>query len=185
MVFLQFANSADMPDLDHYRFTRAFPYLLAKVGVRMEQLFSAELRSDDLTLPMYRVMAALREQEDQRLIDLAEMVSSELSTLSRLVGKMIAKRYVTRKRLTDDGRTVCISLTPSGRALVERWIPRAIYYEQLATAGLDAAQLKQLRLLMDHIFANLHRVEIGGPMPELNPEPAARPKAPAARKPKR
>ncbi|MBN3724223.1 MarR family winged helix-turn-helix transcriptional regulator [Burkholderia sp. Ac-20379] len=172
-----------MPDFDHYRFTEAFPYLLAKVGVRMEQLFAAELREAGLTLPMYRVMAALREQEDQRLIDLAEMVSSELSTLSRLVGKMITMRHVTRKRLTDDGRTVCIALTPAGRTLVERWIPRAIYYEQLATAGLDTTQLKQLKRLMDHIFANLHSVEIGEPLPEPEPAaPARKRAAPAARK---
>ncbi|WP_186257966.1 MarR family winged helix-turn-helix transcriptional regulator [Burkholderia gladioli] len=173
-----------MPDLDHYRFTEAFPYLLAKVGVRMEQLFSAELREVGLTLPMYRVMAALREQEDQRLIDLAEMVSSELSTLSRLVGKMITMRHVTRKRLSDDGRTVCISLTASGRALVERWIPRAIHYEKLATAGLDSAQLKQLKLLMDHIFANLHSDEATAPRVEPEPAPA-RSRAAATRKTRR
>lgn len=133
----------------------------------MEQLFSAELHGVGLTLPMYRVMAALREQEDQRLSDLAEMVSSELSTLSRLVAKMLTMRYVTRKRLADDGRTVSISLTRTGRSLVERWIPRAMYYEQVATAGLNAKQLEQLKLLMDHIFANLHSVELNVPDIEL------------------
>jgi DNA-binding MarR family transcriptional regulator len=174
-----------MPDPDNYRFTQAFPYLLAKVGNRMEQMMAAELREDSLTLPMYRVMAALLEQEDQRLIDLAEVVSSELSTLSRLVGKMITMRYVTRKRLTDDGRTVCISLTTTGRKLVERWIPRAIYYEQLAIAGLDAAQLKQLKRLMDHIFANLHSVEIGASAAELDAVLPARRRALAAGKTQR
>ncbi|MFL9872918.1 MarR family winged helix-turn-helix transcriptional regulator [Paraburkholderia megapolitana] len=151
----------------------------------MEQLFSAELRKDGLTLPMYRVMAALREQEDQRLLDLAEMVSSELSTLSRLVGKMISMRYVTRKRLTDDGRTVCISLTSTGRRLVERWIPRATFYERLATAGLNPTQLKELKFLLDHIYANLLSVEIGEIETELELFPPVQQHTPIARKARR
>ncbi|HCP76840.1 MAG TPA: MarR family transcriptional regulator, partial [Pusillimonas sp.] len=44
-----------------YRFTTSFPYLLNRVGVRMGELFSKRLLEYELTLPMYRVMAVLRQ----------------------------------------------------------------------------------------------------------------------------
>jgi DNA-binding MarR family transcriptional regulator len=42
-----------------YRLTEAFPYLVTRVGVRMGELISRRLERYGLTLPMYRVMAAL------------------------------------------------------------------------------------------------------------------------------
>ena len=78
----------------------------------------------DVTLPMYRVMAALWENGDQRLSDLAAVTTTEISTLSRLVGEMKRKGLVTRSRLEDNGRTVAINLTQranaAGRADADR-----------------------------------------------------------------
>ena len=64
-----------------YKLTDSVPYLLNRVGVRMGDLFSRRIASYGVTLPMYRVMAALKENPDQRLNDLAEMTTIELSTL--------------------------------------------------------------------------------------------------------
>ena len=50
-----------------YRLTESFPYLVNRVGVRVGEVFSRRLEAYDVTLPMYRVMAALRMQGDQRL----------------------------------------------------------------------------------------------------------------------
>ena len=54
-----------------YRLSNSFPYLLNRVGVRMGELFSRRIAPFGVTLPMYRVMAALWETGDQRLSDLA------------------------------------------------------------------------------------------------------------------
>ena len=76
-----------------YRLTEAFPYLVTRVGVRMGELISRRLERYGSTLPMYRVMAALW----QRLGDLSEMTTVEISTLSRLVGGLLlSSRYLIR-----------------------------------------------------------------------------------------
>jgi hypothetical protein len=72
-----------------YRLTEAFPYLVTRVGVRMGELISRRLERYGLTLPMYRVMAALWQRGGQRLGDLSEMTTVEISTLSRLVGGLL------------------------------------------------------------------------------------------------
>ena len=81
-----------------YRLTDAFPYLIARVGVRMAELFAKRLESFGVTLPMYRVMAALWQRGGQRLGDLSEMTSVEISTLSRLVGVMQRRGLLSRRR---------------------------------------------------------------------------------------
>src|SRR5260370_25763570 len=100
-----------------YRLSNSFPYLLNRVGVRMGELFSRRIAPFGVTLPMYRVMAALWEKGDQRLSDLATVTTAEISTLSRLVGEMKRKGLVTRSRLDGNGRTVAIKRTTKGRAL--------------------------------------------------------------------
>ena len=70
-----------------YRLTDAFPYLLNRVGVRMGELFSRRLEPYGVTLPMYRVTAALWERRNRRLGELSDITSVELSTLSRSSGQ--------------------------------------------------------------------------------------------------
>src|SRR5262245_28290072 len=108
-----------------YVFTTSFPYLLNRVGVRMGDLFSRRLAEHRLTLAMYRVLAVLRQEGDQRLSDLNTMVTVELSTLSRLIGTMKRQGLVTRTRVEEDGRSVRISLTAKGRASADELMPLA------------------------------------------------------------
>jgi DNA-binding MarR family transcriptional regulator len=128
-----------------YKLTDSLPYLLNTIGVCLGEAFSAELSDHALTLPMFRVLAALLQREEQRLGELSQMVRIEGSTLSRLVGAMKSRRLVSRRRQRGDERSVQISLTAEGRVLVERLIPRAVYYENLAVRNFDDASIDDLK----------------------------------------
>ena len=108
-----------------YTLTKSLPYLLNRVGVQMGDLFSRRIAGFGVTLPMYRVMAALWEKGDQRLGDLAAMTTIEISTLSRLVGEMKRRGLVSRSRLKDNGRTVAIKTT--GAANLENPLARTTH----------------------------------------------------------
>jgi MarR family transcriptional regulator, organic hydroperoxide resistance regulator len=142
-----------------YRLSNSFPYLLNRVGVRMGELFSRRIASYGVTLPMYRVMAALLENGDQRLSDLAAVTTAEISTLSRLVGTMKRKGLVTRSRLEDNGRTVAINLTSKGRALVGELMPIAIHFEDVAVSSLSPSEVAQLKLVFRDIYERLGAIE--------------------------
>lgn len=143
-----------------YRLTSSLPYLLNRVGVRMGELFSRELEGHDLTLPMYRVLAALNEQSDQRLTDLSAMTGIEMTTLSRLVASMQKRRLLVRQRPEDNLRTVRIELTPEGRILTARLIPRAQHYEAVAMQGLAAGDVDILKATLARIYSNLDEIDI-------------------------
>jgi MarR family transcriptional regulator, organic hydroperoxide resistance regulator len=149
----------DAGDKPLYRLTESLPYLLNRVGVRMGELFSRRIAGYGVTLPMYRVMAALWEQGDQRLGDLAHMTSIEMSTLSRLVGTMKRKGLVSRRRLEDNARTVAINLTAKGKALVEELIPIAMHFEEVAVRRFPKDGLSDLKSTLAEIYKSLGSLE--------------------------
>jgi MarR family transcriptional regulator, organic hydroperoxide resistance regulator len=142
-----------------YQLTKSLPYLLNRVGVEMGDLFSRRIAGYEVTLPMYRVMAALWEQGDQRLGDLAAMTSLEISTASRLVGALKRKGLVSRKRLEDNGRTVAINLTAKGKALVEELIPIAMHFEDVAIRCLSNDRVTSLKDMLVQIYTDLRSIE--------------------------
>ena len=142
-----------------YKFTDSFPYLLNRVGVRMGELFSRRIASYGITLPMYRVMAALAEVPDQRLNDLAAMTTVELSTLSRLIGTMEKMKLVSRSRLESNARTVAINLTAAGEKALKELMPIAQHFEQVAVSKLSPAALKTLKKTLSEIYDLLDALE--------------------------
>jgi DNA-binding MarR family transcriptional regulator len=142
-----------------YKLTDSFPYLLNRVGVRMGDLFSRRIVSYGVTLPMYRVMAALWEIPGQRLNDLADMTTIELSTLSRLIGTMEKMKLVSRSRLENNARTVAISLTDEGGKLLSELMPIAQHFEQVAVSKLSPTALKALKKTLSDIYDLLDTIE--------------------------
>jgi DNA-binding MarR family transcriptional regulator len=145
-----------------YRLTASLPYKLNRVGVRLGELFSQELERLGLTLPMYRVLAALAEQDDQRLTDLSAVTSVEMTTLSRLTATLERRELVSRRRPSDNMRTILISLTSEGRALATLLMPRAQRYEREATRGLSTIEIATLKDLLDRIHNNLDAFDLEG-----------------------
>jgi DNA-binding MarR family transcriptional regulator len=142
-----------------YKLTNSFPYLLNRVGVRMGELFSQRIAGYGVTLPGYRVMASLWETPGQRLNDLSVMTTVELSTLSRLVGHMEKEGLVVRSRLESNARTVAITLTAKGAALVEELMPIARHFEHVAVSKLPKANLDLLKKALVDVHQNLDRIE--------------------------
>lgn len=142
-----------------YRLTKSFPYLLNRVGVRMGELFVRRIASYGVSLPMYRVLAALWETGDQRLGDLAAQTTVEVSTLSRLIGEMKRKGLVSRRRCVDNERTVAINLTAKGRALAEELMPIAQHFEDVAVRDFSADEIARIKSVLATVYLNLDAIE--------------------------
>ena len=123
-----------MGPLDSY-----LPYLLNRAGARLAASFSEEVRPLGATLQMWRVLAALREQDGRRMGDLSETTSIEVSTLTRLVDNMEKAGLVARRRDAGDARAVALHVTTVGRRLTRRILPIAERYETVALKGFTAA----------------------------------------------
>ena len=103
----------------------------------------------------WRVLAALSSDDGQRQIDLAAMTSIDVSTLSRVVSRLVRMGLVTRTRSATNSREVVVRLSGKGAGLVARMIPRAIAAERSAIAGVPAKDLAVVRRSLRRMYENL------------------------------
>jgi DNA-binding MarR family transcriptional regulator len=138
-------------DLDNY-----LPYLVNRVGGIIAEQFGGEtLAPHGLTIAMWRVMAVLASKGDQRQIDLAGFTSIEVSTLSRLVTRLIRMGLVSRSRSPRSPREVAVRLTAKSEALMARLVPLARGCEADAIAGLPPEDLVVLKRSLRRIYDNM------------------------------
>jgi MarR family transcriptional regulator, organic hydroperoxide resistance regulator len=136
------------------------PFLLNRTGLRTAEVFTArELERHGLTLPMYRVLATLTRNDDQRLGDLAGLADMEVSTLSRLIGSMQTRRLVTRRRSGKDARAVRIRISDHGRSLAQKLGAAATNYETAMTRNLVPRQVQELKRTLGQIDETIALLE--------------------------
>lgn len=156
---------ADSDDfvLQDYSLENALPYLLNRTGVRIGDAFSNELEKFNITLPMWRVLASLLHQDGQRMTQLAEHTSIDVSTLSRLVAGIEKKGLLQRAPAEDDRRSVTVKLSKSGRNMAVQIAPLADLYERIALANISPEEAVLLKRLLRQIYANIS--SLGPPQP--------------------
>jgi MarR family transcriptional regulator, organic hydroperoxide resistance regulator len=132
------------------------PYLVNRLGSALVASFTATaLAQHDLNIDAWRVMAVLANRGAQRQIDLAALTSIEVSTLSRLVTRMVRTGLVTRRRSQASNREVVVELAAKGRSLVARIIPPAHRLEATAAQGIPAKDMAVVKRALQRMFENM------------------------------
>ena len=88
----------------------------ALVGVAARSLAGLE---EEVTLSQYRTLVLLCSRGPQRVADLAQALSVNPSTATRMCDRLVAKRLARRQRTSLDRRGVSVAATKSGRDLVD------------------------------------------------------------------
>ena len=95
-----------------------FPlYACARETIKLYKPYLDEL---DLTYTQYIALLVLWEKNSLSVKELGEALYLDSGTLTPLLKKMEAKGLLTRRRSTEDERSLLVSLTPEGRALREK-----------------------------------------------------------------
>jgi len=120
---------------------------LTMVMTRLPAVLESQLKRDaGLSYLEYYVMAALTERPDRamRLSDLARFVSSELSRLSHLIGRLEQRGLVRRMIDCTDGRYTKAVLTDAGYAHLAEAAPahvaevKEFVFDVLSDADVEA-----------------------------------------------
>jgi DNA-binding MarR family transcriptional regulator len=101
------------------------------------------------------VLAQLHERPGIRVTELAQALAIHQSTASNLIDKLAALGLVQRERSAEDQRVVHVSLTPGGKAVVER-APRPL--EGVlpdALRSLGAAELRELQGQLERLAGRM------------------------------
>jgi DNA-binding MarR family transcriptional regulator len=145
---------AERPKLDLGNY---LPYLINRVGFALVDSFTAALKPHQLSIDMWRVLAALSNNRGQRQVDLSGMTSIDVSTMSRLVSRLVGMGLVTRSRSEKSSREVVVALSAKGRALVERLIPIAKELEKTASDDISARDMAVAKRALRRMYENLSR----------------------------
>ena len=121
-------------DLDNY-----LPYLINRVGSAIAEIYTGDtLAPLGLSLDMWRVLAALSNNGEQRLVT-----------------RMVRQGLVTRTRSKTSSREVVVALSAKGRAQVESLIPIAKRLEVTAADGLPPWDLAVFKRALRRMYVNL------------------------------
>jgi DNA-binding MarR family transcriptional regulator len=135
-----------MPDASELDLENFLPYLINRVGAAMVADFTAHaLANENLTIVMWRALAALSDGGARRQVDLSVMTSIEVSTLSRLLARLARRGLVIRERSPSDNREVTVALSAQGRALVKRLVPIARAIERKAAAAMSVKEFEAFK----------------------------------------
>lgn len=135
----------ERPDLDH-----------SPIGVigrlsAAARLVDVELRRNfarhDLDGASYDVLATLRRSGPPYRLTPGELMRTAMVTsgaITQRLDRLEQRDLVRRTAATDDGRSVHVTLTPAGSALVDQVLPGHLATEERLLAGLDAGQRRDL-----------------------------------------
>jgi DNA-binding MarR family transcriptional regulator len=142
-----------------FHLTDYVPFLVNRIGNRLAESFAAHLEDHQLTIPAWRVLAALYAEDGQRIGDIAVTTSLEAYSVSRLVTRLAKRGLVRRKRETRDTRAVDVYLTDRGRSLAAALIPIAHDYETMTLRDFSEGEKLQLRAMLERLYRNLVETE--------------------------
>jgi homoprotocatechuate degradation regulator HpaR len=101
----------------------------------------------------WRVLRVLQEQGPQDLSLVAQEACLLLSSLTRMIGPMVAEGLITRTTPPTDRRKTVIAITPQGDALVHAHAAESAAIFARIEAQFGADRLEDLLILLDDIRA--------------------------------
>ncbi|PZF85511.1 MarR family winged helix-turn-helix transcriptional regulator [Jiangella anatolica] len=142
--------TTDLGD-DPLALDRQVCFALAVAARSVIGLYRPLLEPMGLTHPQYLVMLALWEREPRSVKDLSSTLQLESATLSPLLKRLEAARYVSRRRSADDERLLVVELTDAGRAL--RAEAEKIPYAIVDRLGMPVSELEDLHASLTRVIA--------------------------------
>ena len=148
------SDAADVGD-DPLQLDRQVCFALSVAARAVVAIYRPLLEPMGLTHPQYLVMLALWQHERLSVKQLSGLLQLEPATLSPLLKRLESAGLVQRRRLPEDERSLCVSLTEAGRALrgeAEK-IPPAV----VESLGMEIAELQDLHVALTRVIAAARR----------------------------
>jgi MarR family transcriptional repressor of emrRAB len=149
------ARVPDFP-LEKMRLVR----LTYHIQKNMRDLTNAALKQHDLVDASYLVLTVLYGSEDETASAsvLGAACNEKPANLTRLCNDLEARGLILRAGRAGDRRSVMISLSTAGRAMIEALLPEVWQKTEPVYDGLSAKELRQLDDLLSRQLRNLEKM---------------------------
>ena len=134
---------------------RSAMHLLHRAGQCAADMFSSEARVSGLTPRQFAVLMVVAEEEGLTQTDLVERTGIDRSTLADIVGRLLGRGLIQRRRAKEDARAYAIKLTAQGAKALREAQPAAATADTRLLANLPPAKrqefLESLNLIVDGV----------------------------------
>ncbi len=136
----------ETPEAAEFLLDRFLPYQLAVLSARISDGFAdIYTRRFGISVAEWRVLAHLSRDEKVSIREIHRRVRMDKSKSSRAAARLERAGYVLKRENPCDRRLVELSLTETGRALVDQIAPLALAYEADILERLDQEERRQFR----------------------------------------
>ncbi len=133
-----------------------FPYLMANLAKRISDSCATIYNDEfDLSIPEWRILARLAENERQNSLELARVTFMDKSKVSRAVKQLDDKGLLRKKKDKEDNRVTYLSLSGQGKKLYHRIAPQALAWESRLLGVLDVTEYRDLIRIIQKLDGKL------------------------------
>ncbi len=102
------------PDEVAAQILEVVPQVMRTIRTRMRQY-----RGSELSVPEFRAMGFINRHTGTSLTELADHIGLTLSSISKLIDRLVENRWVSREPDPEDRRRMTLALTARGRTLLD------------------------------------------------------------------
>ena len=113
--------------------------------------FNEILKPFDISGEQYNVLRILRGQKGNpaNMCVIQERMLARTSNTTRLVDKLLLKKFVTRNVCPDNRRKIEVLITQKGLDILNELDPKVIEHEQSFSRNLSSSEVEQLNNLLE------------------------------------
>tara|TARA_B110000902_G_scaffold225921_1_gene264234 strand:- start:38 stop:529 length:492 start_codon:yes stop_codon:yes gene_type:complete len=138
--------------IDSVQLNQFVPYrmvhLASNISLALSKIYK---QTFDITIPEWRVLAQLAEQQKLYSKDIGEITSMDKSKVSRAVKALESKDYLIKQTDKQDNRAAYLSLSVQGHTLYQKIAPKALQWERQLIGVLDASEHRELMKILDKL----------------------------------
>jgi DNA-binding MarR family transcriptional regulator len=138
-------------DRQGYVLEQQIGFVLRCVHQRATEIFNATMGRHGVTPTQFAVLAKLDDQDAVSQNQLGRLTAMDPATTSGVVGRLIARGFVSQAPDAQDARLVLLTLTAEGRAAVALMKTDAAEVSRRTLAPLSAAEAATLLKTLDKL----------------------------------
>lgn len=144
------------------RLAEFLPYRLSVTSNAVSNRIAVEYRARfGVNVPEWRVMAVLGDVGPLTQRQLVGATFMDKVAVNRACKALVERGLLDRSPNDSDGRSHMLELTESGREMHGQIMPLALGMEQSLLECLTAAEQRNLRKILDKLFAQVRESDIG------------------------
>jgi DNA-binding MarR family transcriptional regulator len=135
----------------------AYSLLLDRTARRVKQFAQQQFKESgfNITVDQWLVLKNLYEHPEMKQNELAELLSKDNPTFTRIVDLLCKKGLTERRVHPDDRRSFIVSLTTLGTRRVEQLMPKVRRIRLKAWEGLSEKDFNHFKRILNSIYENL------------------------------